>query len=989
MLDLIDRIPKDITTGLIGAAKSCQLSNLGPDLIITASHESAARIKSEIEFVSGKVCCILPPLDIIPGEEIPPSKEIIGERLAVLSRWAGGERPIVIAPLRAVITKTASKIKSLKIEKGKPVDRDGLIRELVDLGYKRAEIVGECGEFSVRGGIFDIFSSSLNAPVRLEIGYEKIESLRAFDPNTQRSIKEISEMEVLPVFEEFSVSLFSHLPPNAKVALDEPLAVMQAKEKVYAEFSEFKAKDKFIDFEEILKLKLIEVTSFSAPGDRSVFSPPPQYFGRVEDMAKDLLELSGRKVYIVSKHSSRLKELIPIPVIAGELSGGFEFEDILLLTDHEIFGESIRFAKPKKAAREGINEALLADLKDGDYVVHEEYGIGVYRGLRKLSEVEGEHLLIEYADGDKLDVPLTMLGMIEKFSAGEGLKPKIARLGSGEWIKTKSRIKKSIKDMTRELLELYAVRRQTTRVAFSPDDVWQKELEATFPYEETPDQLKAINEVKRDMESDRPMDRLICGDVGYGKTEVALRATAKAAAAGKQVAVLVPTTILAEQHYNNFKERFRSLPFTVEMLSRFKSREEQKAVVSGIGSGSIDIVIGTHRLVSKDVKFKDLGLLIIDEEQRFGVAHKEKLKQLKRTVDVLTLSATPIPRTLYFSLSGARDMSLIATPPLDRSPIRTYVLAWNEAVVREAIEKELDRGGQIYYIYNRVEKIEAMASKLKKILPGARIGIGHGQMRGKELEETMVKFLNKEYDVLLCSAIIESGIDIQSVNTIIIDHADRFGLAQLYQLRGRVGRSPLRAYAYLFYHPESIPTSTAVMRLKAIQEYTALGSGYKLAMRDLEIRGAGNLLGAEQHGHMIAVGFDMYCELLEEAVREIKGIEAPTPRQIEIDIKEDAYIPDHYIEDERQRIAVYRRLNLLEKAAELKDIRDELKDRFGEAPKPLLNLFEIMEIKVRAIAAGVRSIKEKAGMIRIEYSNGSSKNFKKTGLAEIKSRVAS
>ncbi|HTY13761.1 MAG TPA: transcription-repair coupling factor [Candidatus Omnitrophota bacterium] len=988
MLDLVKQIPKDIFSGLIGAAKSCVLGNLSPDLIITATYEGAARLKSEIELLTDKKCLVLPPLDIIPGEEISPTKEVVGERMGIIARWSAGERPLVAAPLRAVITKTCAKVRTLRIAKGETIDRDRLIRDLIGMDYKRTEIVGECGEFSVRGGIIDIFSSGLSSPARLEIAYDKVASLRAFDPNSQRSIVDIGSLEILPVAEAFETALFSHLPPNAKIVIDEPLAVAQARDKVYKEFSEFRSGGKFIEYEEILKLKPAEMTAFSTPDEPRVFSTPPQYFGRLEDLARDLPALAGKKVFIVSKHSARLKEFIPDPVIAGELSGGFVFGDMVLLTDYEIFGETVRFAKPKKAAKEGIDEALLADLKEGDFVVHEEYGVGIYRGLRRLPEVEGEHMLIEYANGDKLDVPLTMLGMIEKFSAGEGAKPKLSHLGGGDWQRTKSRVKKSIRDMTKELLDLYAGRRQAEKNPFPSDDVWQKELEATFPYEETPDQLRAIGDVKRDMESEKPMDRLICGDVGYGKTEVALRAAAKAAAAGKQVAVLVPTTILAEQHYNNFKERFKTLPFSIEMLSRFRSREEQKAVLAGAAAGSVDIVIGTHRLISKDVKFRDLGLLIVDEEQRFGVAHKERLKQLRRSVDVITLSATPIPRTLYFSLSGARDMSQISTPPLDRSPVRTYVLAWNEAVVREAIEKELDRGGQVYYVFNRVEKIEAMAAKLKKIVPNARIGIGHGQMKEKELEAAMVGFLKREYDLLLCSTIIESGIDIQSANTIIIDNADRFGLAQLYQLRGRVGRSTVRAYSYLFYHPDLVPTETAVERLKAIQEYTALGSGYKLAMRDLEIRGAGNLLGAEQHGHMLAVGFDLYCELLEEAVREIKGIPEPTPRQVEIDIKEDAYIPSGYIADERQRIAVYRRLNLLERADDLKNVREELRDRFGEAPKPLLNLMDIIEIKVRAIAAGARSIKEKAGMVRIEYQDGGSRNFRKTNLAEIKARVA-
>jgi transcription-repair coupling factor (superfamily II helicase) len=479
------------------------------------------------------------------------------------------------------------------------------------------------------------------------------------------------------------------------------------------------------------------------------------------------------------------------------------------------------------------------------------------------------------------------------------------------------------------------------------------------------------------------MDRLVCGDVGYGKTEVAIRAALKAIASGKQVAVLVPTTILAEQHFHNFSERLKTFPFTVQMLSRFRSEKDKKQIVQKLAIGGVDVIIGTHRLLSKDIKFSNLGLLIVDEEQRFGVGHKEKIKQFKKNVDVVTLTATPVPRTLYFSLSGIRDLSIINTPPLDRSPVRTYVLPWNQGQIREAILRELDRGGQIYFVYNKVSSMDGMAAKLKKLVPEARIGIGHGQMDGKTLEKTMLQFMNHEFDVLLCSTIIESGIDIQNVNTVIIDEADRFGLSQLYQLRGRVGRGPVRAYAYLFYHPEKILSTTALDRLKAIQEFTALGSGYKLAMRDLEIRGSGNLLGAEQSGHMMSIGFDLYTELLEEAVRAYKGIIEPTPRQVEIDLKTDSYIPSSYVEDERQRIALYRRLNLLNNMSELSEIKLEIKDRFGALPIQLKNLLEVIDLKVKAQEKGIKSIKEIDNQIRIEYFNGNARTFKKRSVAEI------
>ncbi|MFH1347521.1 MAG: transcription-repair coupling factor, partial [Candidatus Margulisiibacteriota bacterium] len=575
-------------------------------------------------------------------------------------------------------------------------------------------------------------------------------------------------------------------------------------------------------------------------------------------------------------------------------------------------------------------------------------------------------------------------GLVEKYSSGADFKPRLSRLGSRKWLRIKSNVKKTLKDMTKELLELYATRAKVSGYAFHADDIWQDELAGTFPFEETPDQQKAINEAKRDMEASRPMDRLVCGDVGYGKTEVAIRAAAKAVSAGKQVAILVPTTILAEQHFNNFKNRFKSSPFVVEMLSRFKTKKEQADIVKSLNLGGVDIVIGTHRLLSKDIKFKDLGLLIIDEEQRFGVAHKEKVKKFKKTVDVLTLTATPIPRTLYLSLSGARDMSIINTPPVDRSPIRTYVLPWSEAVIREAILRELDRGGQIYFLHNFVETIDGVAAKIKKLVPEAKVAVGHGQMSEKDLEKTMLDFLDRKFDVLVCTSIIESGLDITNVNTILIDQADRFGLSQLYQIRGRVGRSAVRAYAYLFYNPQKIMTDQALERLKAIQEFTALGSGYKLAMRDLEIRGAGNLLGAQQSGHVMEVGFDLYCELLEEAVREVKGIAEVSPREVTIDLKVEAFIPEDYVTDDRQRIALYRRMNLLSTREQVDEIKKELADRFGKVPDKLKTLFEVLYLRVRSLEFGVRSIKEEDGKILIEKVSGKRTKLEISGKDKIK-----
>jgi len=538
--------------------------------------------------------------------------------------------------------------------------------------------------------------------------------------------------------------------------------------------------------------------------------------------------------------------------------------------------------------------------------------------------------------------------------------------------------------MTSELLHLYAHRQKLPGFSFLGDDLWQKDLADTFPFEETPDQQRAILATKEDMAASRPMDRLVCGDVGYGKTEVAVRAAAKAAAAGKQVVILVPTTILAEQHYNNFKERFKETPFVIAMLSRFRLKKDQAQTVADLARAKIDIVIGTHRLLSKDVRFHDLGLLVIDEEQRFGVRDKERLKKIKQNVDVLTLSATPIPRTLYLSLAGARDLSVINTAPIDRSPIRTYVLPYNEAVVREAILREIDRGGQIYFLHNVVKTIVGAAAKIKRLVPEAKVAVAHGQMPERQLENTMIDFLDRKFDVLVCTSIIESGLDIQNVNTILINNADHFGLSQLYQIRGRVGRSAVKAYAYLFYQPHQVMTTEAQQRLAAITEFTALGSGYKLAMRDLEIRGAGNLLGREQSGHILEVGFDLYCELLEQAVREVKGQKSVSPREVMLDLKVEGFIPEAYIVDERQRIAVYRRMNLLQSQAELLEMKQELLERFGPVPAKLAKLFELLSLKVKALQAGVKSIKEENDQLIVAFFDGRLRRLEIKGCDKLK-----
>jgi transcription-repair coupling factor len=948
-LPLIDRIGRVRTagrssfSGLPGAAKSAVLASLGSEhdsfVLITATAAKAERFKNEYELLTGKTLLLFPSLDTSPDENIAPSRELTGERLAILDAWLTGGPLAVVMPVKAALTKTTSparlKEQRLVLNLGGEFLLEELSAGLVRLGYERFDIVGGRGEFSVRGGIVDIFSLAADQPVRVELAGDKIDSLRKFDPYSQRSLEVLKKITILPAQESRDSSFLDYLNEKALLVIDEQV--------------------------EIERAGAIFLSSFLLPNEPVDFTFPPSYVGKTGDIPASAL--------IVSRHAARLKEELGNEIVQGDLDGGFVLAGKEVITDRELFGETARARKVKAAPREGVAEDLLADLKIGDYVVHENYGIGIYRGMEFLDfdDIKQEYMLIEFAEQDKLYVPPPMIGLVEKYSGAGDASPRLSRLGTKTWLKTRSRVKESLRDLTQELLALYAKRERLEKTSFPADDLWQKELAGTFPYEETPDQIKAIEAVKKDMESARPMDRLVCGDVGYGKTEVAIRAAAKAASAGKQVAILAPTTILVEQHFNNFSQRFKNSPYVVEMLSRFRSAKEQKEVVGLLAAGGVDIVIGTHRLLSKDIKFRDLGLLIVDEEQKFGVTHKEKIKKLKETVDVLTLTATPIPRTLYFSLAGARAMSLISTPPVDRSPIRTYVLPYSEKVIREAIVRELDRGGQIYFVHNYVETIMGVAAQIRRLVPEARVAVGHGQMDGQALEKTMLDFLEKKYDVLVCTSIIESGLDITNVNTILIDRAERFGLSQLYQIRGRVGRSAVRAYAYLFYHPARSMSDQAVERLKAIQEFTALGSGYKLAMRDLEIRGAGNLLGAEQSGHIYEVGFDLYCELLEEAVKEVRGEAVAAPREVELDLRVEASIPAAYVPDERQRIALYRRMNLITNSEGIANIKQEMVDRFGRLPGQVETLGRLLELKAAAVKAEVKSIKEEKGKIRIEY----------------------
>jgi len=667
------------------------------------------------------------------------------------------------------------------------------------------------------------------------------------------------------------------------------------------------------------------------------------------------------------------RELMPgnVVVVPRPFSGGFELPgcDLVLLSEAEIYGRTrVRRAAPQREGPPGG----LDDLKIGDYVVHTSHGIGRYRGIVQL-EIAGTHrdyLLVQYAGEDKLYVPTDQLNLITRYTGGEGEAPRLSRLGGQEWTRAKARVREAVQEMARELLALYAARESLPGHAFGPDTVWQQEFEATFPYEETPDQLRAIAEVKADMEKGRPMDRLLCGDVGYGKTEVALRAAFKAVMDGKQVAFLVPTTLLAQQHFGTFRERLAGFPVRVESLSRFRTAREQREVVEGLAKGAVDIVIGTHRLLQEDVRFADLGLLVVDEEQRFGVTHKERLKLLRRNVDVLTLTATPIPRTLHMSMIGVRDTSILETPPDNRFPVQTYVLEEDPLLVREAIRREIGRGGQVYFVHNRVMELDAVAAYLRQLVPEARLAVGHGQMREEDLEEVMLQFIDGAYDVLLCTSIIESGLDIPNVNTLVVKNADRLGLSQLYQLRGRIGRGNRLAYAYLTFQKDRVLSEVAEKRLEALREFTEFGSGYRIAMRDLELRGAGNLLGMEQHGHIAAVGFEMYTRLLAEAVREVKGEAAPPAVETSIEINAEAYIPDDFVTGADQKVEIYRRLAHLTAEEEVGELRAEVTDRFGALPLPVETLFLVAAIRVKAGRLKIASLSRQANNYRFRFAAG-------------------
>ena len=928
---------------------------------------------------------------------------------------------------------------------GMTIPLSDLQEKLSRMGYSRTEQIESRGEYSIRGGIVDVFSNQMEDPVRIEFFGEEVDSIRTFSMESQRSLTQESEAKFYPAGEKgFSssqkvFSLLDYFPEKAVIFLDEPQRLMEEAERVEEEFRNYfeteslsepsksgKRREKKDEEERIdlfsPKTLLSELSkkvfvAFSTLGngldalspaveaerfrEESVESKEiPTYGRQLASFQEDVKRLFKERYRVLLYSPSRLRasrlaeklredgisayfpdgylvrdeEKNSVQLCTGFFQRGFSLAEdkLYVLTESELFAETlVRKKKKKKKREDGIRIGSLMEIEKGDYLVHESHGIGIYQGIERIVSdgVSKDYIKILYGDGGNLYLPVTKLSGIEKYAGKDAKVPKLNRLNGTEWQKTKKRVEGSVKEIARELLKLYARRQNEKGYCFSEDTVWQKEFEEAFPYEETGDQILAIEATKNDMESSKIMDRLVCGDVGYGKTEIALRAAFKAVQDSKQVAYLCPTTILAQQIYNNFVERMKGFPVTIRLLCRFQSNKEIKKSLEELSHGRADIAIGTHRLLSKDVHFKNLGLLIVDEEQRFGVSDKERIKSLKENVDVLTLSATPIPRTLHMSLSGIRDLSVLEEPPLDRLPIQTYVMEENDAVIREAIERELRRNGQVYYVHNRVKSIADTAERVQKLVPHARIAYAHGQMGEKELENIMLSFIRGEVDVLVSTTIIETGLDIPNANTLIIQDADRMGLSQLYQIRGRVGRSHRTSYAFLLYKKGKSLTEESEKRLKAIREFTELGSGIRIALRDLEIRGAGNVLGAEQHGHREAVGYDLYTKLLRHAVLLEKG-ERTEEESIEcqVDVDLDAYIPEEYIRNEEQKLEAYQKISTMETEEEESDLKDELIDRFGDLPDKVEKLFSVAMLKCALQKIGVEECKIKKGEILMQFS---------------------
>lgn len=1028
----------------------------------------------------------LPARDVMPFQNLSPHPEIQEERATALWKIATGTVSIVVAPAASatIRLRAASYYADLAraIRRGDTLDIEPLVRHLNTVGYNATDVVEMPGQYALRGGLLDVYSPEADRPVRIEFFGDEVESIRKFDPSSQRSSAAVDEALLLPLTEtpvtdellgaiharlsgkrmvgsaqaveqavrdagltifpgwEFYApvagadhSLFDLLP-QARVVLDEPEALTQELDRRWTRIAEahersgvgnlVRPEDLYLTPESWheavallpgANLEYLGITRSEAlPEVAFVSQPTSRLHGAIPAMMEEVQKLTSENKQVIFavpntgeverlasifteynvsfRLGSRTRggesyadetsyfaaEVLATTLVKAYIPDGFILPEanLAIFGAHDLFDELEASVSRPQRSKSKVS-AFLSDFRDlqvGDYVVHVEHGIGQYQGLKEINQGDGpaEFMLLEFAEAARLYVPLTRLDLVQKYRSSEGAKPALSHLGSQAWAKTKARVRKAMKDMADELLKLYAERQAAEGHAFPADNQWMNEFEDAFAYTETEDQGQAIKDVKRDMESTRPMDRLLCGDVGYGKTEVAMRAAFKAVCDNKQVAVLAPTTVLAFQHYETFKQRFAAFPVNIEMISRFRTARQQKEILEKVETGKIDVLIGTHRLLSKDVKFPDLGLLVVDEEQRFGVRHKERLKQMRKEVDVLTMSATPIPRTLHMSLTGLRDMSVIETPPKDRMAIQTVVASWDEKVMQAAMEQELDRGGQVYFVHNRVDTIEEIAAKIQSLVPRARIIVGHGQMGEGELEKVMLKFMHHEADILLATTIIENGLDIPLCNTILINRADRLGLSELYQLRGRVGRSSRRAYAYLLLPPELELTPIARRRLAALKEFSDLGAGFKIAALDLELRGAGNMLGGEQSGHIEAIGFELYTQMLERAVREMKGEAAPDAAETQLNLGLNIRIPGTYIGEENQRLRMYKRVAGVETEAQLNDVRGELMDRYGEPPPPVQNLLDYALLKLHCLAVGVMQIERKRDMVSVKFRENAS-----------------
>ena len=993
---------------------------------------------------------LLPALDVLPGQRLSPHNEIAGQRAIGLWRMAAGRAPITIAPAASALLRTHTGdayqrlAVELRIKDELPLET--IEAHLVSIGYEKREPVEMTGEYSIRGGILDVFPAENARPLRIEFFGDEIESIRRFDVDSQRSVQKLSEALVLPLSElprsgplypgwEFAAALdqprehsLLDLASNPLIVLDEPELIRGAAERLWKRLDQYCAEDaeaggpaeaNFFAWEQwerhaqgrqqvalreldlnaatphitarpamafhgSMQVAVAETKTMVEQGYRVALFAPSN--GELERLADILREYSVPFQLGLAPNEAASPYLAERAYLAGPVANTYLIKGLVrrgaIFPDSSIafIGSEDLFDPSDLIARPGITKsqlsafaADLADLKPGDFVVHTTHGVGRFVGLREIvqGDQKGDFMLLEYAGESKLYVPLTRMDLIEKYRGAGESGPPLDRLGGATWTTRKTKVKAKMRDMADELLKLYAQRRMANGFAFSKDSNWQREFEDAFEYTATNDQISAVKEIKRDMESPHPMDRLLCGDVGFGKTEVAMRAAFKVLGDGKQVAILAPTTVLVFQHFETLKRRFQAFPVRIEMFSRFVGKKELTRLTEELANGKIDVAIGTHRLLSKDVEFPDLGLLIIDEEQRFGVRHKERLKQLRQNVDVLTMSATPIPRTLHMSMLGIRDMSVIETAPKDRLAIHTVVAHFDNHLIRTAIEQELSRGGQVYCVHNRVDSIYSRAAAIQGLLPNCRIGVGHGQMGDDELEKVLLGFMRHEYDVFVCTTIVENGLDIPLANTIIIENAERYGLSELYQLRGRVGRSNRRAYAYLLVPADTELSDVARKRLAALREFSDLGAGFKIAALDLELRGAGNLLGGEQHGHIAAVGFDMYLKMLDETVQELKGEEVPLEVHSSLNLGLDIRIPPDYVTDEHQRLRAYKRIADIKDAGQAEKIQAELADRYGPPPEAVATLISFALLKTKAEKHGVEAIDRRGGAVQIKFHPGS------------------